>query len=127
MDPNRTDLPAQNNMTDAYVVSYPFIARAPPSRSRPVAQTEDETMKRRDSFDSLDSIAREKEEAHIPQPERSGLRLAFSRVARRLSGAGKEKDVEAAKRDDSVVSKSAPMDVYVLGSQAVYFPRSNRR
>lgn len=87
-------------------------------------------MQRRDSFDSLDSIAREKAEARIAPNPRSGLRSSLSKVARRISGAKKEKQLTGAQAAmvASNVQEHEPFQVYVVGDQVVYLgPGSNRR
>ena len=127
MDPSRTNLLAQNGMPGEYIVSYPFIERAPPPEPRRRTQPDSETRQRRDSVDSLESIAREKEEAQTVQSGRSGLRSAFSKVARRLSGAGKEKAVDAGEGEEGEGRKHAPIEVYVLGNQVMYFLSSDCR
>lgn len=125
MDPNRTQLLAQNGMPGEYIVSGPFIARAPRSQPRPHPQ--ENTMKRRESTESLDSIAKEKEEAQTPQASRSGLRSVFSKVARKLSGPEKEKAVDAGEGKVDDVGAHRPFEVYVVGNQVMYLPNSDRR
>lgn len=124
MDANRTYLLAQNGMPGEYIVSHTFIARAPPSQSTKT----NKTMQRRDSADSLDSLARAKEEAQTSSPGRTGLRSALSKVARRLSGAGEEKRSTAGRIAVAEGATHEPFQVYVVGDQVVNLGLgSNRR
>lgn len=121
MDANRTYLLAQNGVPGEHVVSHPANTRTYPSHG--TKANADKTMQRRDSADSLDSLACEKEEAHSASTPRSGLRSALSKVTRRLSGAGKDKKLTGGSSHEH-----EPFQVYVVGSQVVYLgPGSNRR
>lgn len=125
MDPNRAYLLAKNGMPGEHIVSQPSgsIARSPPKSSRgsKEAHPKTETMKRRESVESLDSIAREKEEAQS-QPSRSGVRAFISKAAKRLAGSGKVQGLDGKSEEGGEGSGSAqrPFEVYVAGPQVMY-------
>jgi hypothetical protein len=124
MDANRTYLLAQNGVPGESVACTPLsLLRQSP------AQDPATTMQRRDSLDSLDSLAHEKAEAHTASAPRSGLRSTLSKVARRPSSAGKGKQLivgQVAVASGSM-HEHEPLQVYVIGDQVVYLgPESNR-
>jgi hypothetical protein len=127
MDPNRAYLLAKNGIPGEYIVSHPSVARAPPSSSQPQARPKEDTMDRRDSIDSLDSIARKKEEAQT-QPSRSGMRAFVSKAVGKLSGPVKAQETGGRGGENSKSDYCAhkPFEVYVLGNQVIYLPSSNR-
>jgi hypothetical protein len=90
MDANRTYLLAQNGVPGEHIactsLSLLRQSLSPDSAS---------TTQRRNSLDSIDSIAREKAEAHAASAPRSGVGSALAKVARRLPGARKEKQLTA--------------------------------
>lgn len=106
-------------MPGEYVVSHP-------SSSQPQTRPQEDTMDRRNSIDSLDSIAKEKEEAQT-RPSRSGMRTFISKAASKLSG-----PIQASRtggmggEDKSNDCAQKPFEVYVLGNQVVYLSGNNR-
>ncbi|KAF3051907.1 hypothetical protein E8E11_000611 [Didymella keratinophila] len=90
MDANRTYLLAQNGVRGEHIDCTP-----PPLLRQHLPADPASTMQRRNSLDSIDSIAREKVEAHTASAPRSDVRSALAKVARRLSGAGREKQLIA--------------------------------
>lgn len=117
MDANRTYLLAQNGVPGEYIAGIP-VSLLRQSLSANLATT----MQRRDSFDSLDSIARAKAEAHTASKPRSVPQSSLFKVPRRIFCAGKEKHLTGAQAAvvAGSVKEHGPFQVYVIGDQVVY-------
>lgn len=125
MDANRTYLLAQNGVPGEHIACTPL-----PLLRQSLSQDPAPIMQRRNSLDSIDSIALEKADTHTASAPRLGLRSALTKVARRLSGAGKENHLTAEQVAvaSGAVHEHEPSQVYVVGDQVVYLgPGSDRR
>ena len=125
MDANRTNPLAQNGVPGEYIACTPLPLLRQYLSANPAS-----TMQRRDSLVSIDSITREKAETHAASAPREGVRSALPKVAHRLSGAGKEKQLTGGQvaAASGSVQEHEPFQVYVVGDQVVYLGSgSNRR